>query len=206
MAIKEETLRLNFLVEGDQARKKIMDLNHSMEKSNASIRAMRKEREMLAKQGQTDTGRYKELTQAINAESNAVLQNKEKLATLQQQLSVENMTIAELTSRTRQLSIALGKAVPGTDNFKNLQSELTRTKERLHELKGQSDNTGNALKGITSSITKALGVVGVAVAGVKKLFQTVSGVTGNEPCSDFGKQKCSKIGNNRTVFSATTVQ
>ena len=32
------------------------------------------------------------------------------------------------------------------------------------------------------------------------------GVIGKKKCSDFGKMKCSKIGNNGTVFSATRVQ
>lgn len=31
-------------------------------------------------------------------------------------------------------------------------------------------------------------------------------VIGKKKCSDFGKMKCSKIGNNGTVFSATRVQ
>ena len=34
----------------------------------------------------------------------------------------------------------------------------------------------------------------------------VDGVIGKKKCSDFGKMKCSKIGNNGTVFSATRVQ
>ena len=55
---------------------------------------------------------------------------------------------------------------------------------------------------LTSLINEGIG----KLSDNPRLYDAALGVTGNEPCSVFGKQKCSKIGNNRTAFSATTVQ
>lgn len=74
--IREEDLRLNVIVNGDPARKKSLDLEKAINASTVSIRQMRKEQEMLAKQGQTDSARYKELSRAIKTETAAVKQNK----------------------------------------------------------------------------------------------------------------------------------
>ena len=175
MAIKEEHLKMTVTVAGDEARKQILDLTKAIEDSKSSIREMNKERGMLARNQQTNSSRYTDLTKAIKAESTAISQNKEKIADLQKQMSVENMTMAELTNRAKQLSAALRQAAPGTDNFKRLQEELRATKSRLDELKGGASNVSGSLKGMTSSFTKALGVVGVAFAGVKKLISAISG-------------------------------
>lgn len=175
MAIKDEHLKMTVTIAGDEARKQILDLTKAIEDSKSSIREMNKEREMLAKNQQTNSSRYTDLTKAIKAESTAISQNKEKIAELQKQMSVENMTMAELTNRAKQLSAALRQAAPGTDDFKRLQKELRATKGRLDELKGGASNVSGSLKGMTSSFTKALGVVGVAFAGVKKLISAISG-------------------------------
>ena len=77
--IREEDLRLNVIVNGDPARKKILDLEKAVDASSDSIRQMRKEQEMLARQGRTDTARYRELSQAIKTETASVKQNKSEI-------------------------------------------------------------------------------------------------------------------------------
>ena len=101
--IRDEDLRLNVIVNGDSGRKKILDLEKAVDASTASIRQMRKEQEMLAKQGQTDTARYKELSAAIKAETATVKQNKAEIEALRRQMSVNSMTIS------------LGKRAPPSD-------------------------------------------------------------------------------------------
>lgn len=53
MAIKDEILKMTVSVAGDEARKQILDLTQAIEDSNSSLRQMKKEREMLAKQNRT---------------------------------------------------------------------------------------------------------------------------------------------------------
>lgn len=175
MAIKDEILKMTVSVAGDEARKQILDLTQAIEDSNSSLRQMKKEREMLAKQNRTSSERYKELNKAIKAESDSVAQNKEKISALRNQMSISNMTIAELSNRAKQLQTALKNAVPGSSDFKRLQADLSETKTRMDELKGGSANVATSLKGMTTSLTKALGAIGLAFAGAKKLFQTFSG-------------------------------
>lgn len=63
--LREEDLQLNIIVGGDKARKQILDLEKSVKDTTASVKSMRKEQEMLAKQGQTNSARYRELTKSI---------------------------------------------------------------------------------------------------------------------------------------------
>ena len=160
--IREEDLRVNVVVNGDPARKKILDLEKAVDASTASIRQMRKEQEMLAKQGQTDSARYKELTQAIKTETASVKQNKAEMDALRKQMSLGSMTISELTNRAKQLRTQLAHAAPGSAEWKRLNQELSETNIRLNELRGQSGRAGAAINSFTSTLSKW--VVGFAGA------------------------------------------
>lgn len=87
---------------------------------------------------------------------------KTKLSQLEKQTKMNTMSLSELQKHLKLTNTALSKAVPGTQNWKNLQAEVNRTRQRLVELKGGADKAGAALKSMTG---KYLGI-GVAVAAL----------------------------------------
>ena len=99
---------------------------------------------------------------------------KTQLSDLEKQTKMNTMSLDELRKHLKLTNIALGKAVPGTQNWKNLQAEVTRTKQRLTELQGGAAKTGSALKSMTG---KFIGI-GTAVAllskGVKNAVSNIA--------------------------------
>lgn len=91
-------------------------------------------------------------------------EGKTKLSQLEKQTKMNTMSLSELQKHLKLTSAALSKAVPGTQNWKNLQAEVNRTRQRLVELKGGADKAGAALKSMAG---KYLGI-GVAVAALAK--------------------------------------
>ncbi len=166
--LREEDLRLNIIVGGDKARKQILDLEKSVKDTTASVKSMRKEQEMLAKQGQTDSARYRELTKSIKEGNASIADQKKSLSDLRGQLSVSSMTIAELTQRQRSLKKALDETQPGTEQWKQLSDELKTTSSRLVELKSQTGSTGTALSGLSGTLTKTIAGVTAAFVAVRK--------------------------------------
>ena len=69
---------------------------------------------------------------------------------------------------------------------------------------------GDIVRGATLGDLKAKGIAGIHVVKNKRsdelqaaLVIDAADVTGNKLCSDFGKMKCSKIGNNQIIVSLT---
>lgn len=89
---------------------------------------------------------------------------KTKLSQLEKQTKMNTMSLSELQKHLKLTSAALSKAVPGTQNWKNLQAEVNRTRQRLVELKGGADKTAASLKSMAG---KYLGI-GVAVSALGK--------------------------------------
>lgn len=164
--LKTETLTLKLVVNGDETRKKINDLETAVVNSRDSIKEMRKELANLAKQGQTDSARYKELTAAIKGENEAIKRNTASLAELRSKLSLNDMTIKELSGRIKTLRSELNKTKPNTKEWDNLSQQLKAARTRMAELGGSTQAAGGILKNIVPTFDLAtVGLKAIHAAG-----------------------------------------
>lgn len=87
----------------------------------------------------------------------------------QGQRKIDNTTksISELRKELKLAKTAMEKAVPGTQNFKNLQNEVKGTSARIKELTTGTKQVSSALKGLKAG---TLAVV-AAIAGVAKALK-----------------------------------
>lgn len=125
--IKSEDLRLNIIVNGDAGRKAILDTQKEVSNLEGALAKLKKtERDNSATIAETS----KKLADA-----------KSKYAELQRQLDINRKTMAELKSHITATRAALAKAVPGTDNWTALNSELLISQRRFDELSKQLRST-----------------------------------------------------------------
>jgi hypothetical protein len=164
--LKTETLTLKLVVNGDETRKKINDLETAIVNSRDSIKDMRKELTNLAKQGQTDSARYKELTAAIKAENEAIKKNTAELAQQRSKLSLNDMTIKELTERYKKLRSELNRTKPNTKEWEQLNKDLKETGARMRELGSGTKSTGGILEGLGKRIVPTFDVVSLGLKAV----------------------------------------
>ena len=164
--LKTETLTLKLVVNGDETRKKINDLETAVVNSRDSIKEMRKELTNLAKQGQTDSARYKELTASIKAENEAIKKNTAELTQLRSKLSLNDMTIKELTERYKKLRSELNRTKPNTKEWEQLNKDLKETGARMRELGSGTKSTGGILEGLGKRVVPTFDVVSLGLKAI----------------------------------------
>lgn len=164
--LKTETLTLKLVVNGDETRKKINDLETAIVNSRDSIKEMRKELTNLAKQGQTDSARYKELTASIKAENEAIKKNTAELTQLRSKLSLNDMTIKELTERYKKLRSELNRTKPNTKEWEQLNKDLKETGARMRELGSGTKSTGGILEGLGKRVVPTFDVVSLGLKAI----------------------------------------
>ena len=164
--LKTETLTLKLVVNGDETRKQINDLEKAVVNSRDSIKGMRKEMELLAKQGQTDSARYKELTAAIKSENDAIKKNTASLNELRSKLSMNDMTIKELAGRMKTLRNELNRTKPNTKEWDQLNQELKATGTRMRELGAGTNYTGGILGRLGKSVLPTFDVVTLGLKAI----------------------------------------
>lgn len=143
--IKEESLRLNIIINGDKARKQIADYEKGLDVLTRAQKRLTETRDRLAAAGKTETQQYREVEIAIKENAAAITDYNRKLENMRKGMPLTSMTLQELRKHAGQTRAALAKAVPGTENFTRLSNELQATKARMMELNRVTDATHKIL-------------------------------------------------------------
>ena len=181
--LKEENLRLNIIVNGDPARKEIGELERkTIDLANAK-EALRAEQKKVGIENGKNSRQYNELKERIKEYSQQIYENKIKLSTMRSELSLNLMTVSELSKRHAELRIAQRNTIPGTAAWKKYNTELQAVTARMAQLRAESTATEGAMCRMASGVNKYIGTVTAAFAaaamygsGLYKAVQTYSGL------------------------------
>ena len=91
--IRDEDLRLNIIINGDDGRKQIGELERALHDTNAKLETLHEKRKKLERQGKQDTQAYRSLSAQIGKAEKAANGYREKLAALHRQQSINTMTL-----------------------------------------------------------------------------------------------------------------
>lgn len=178
--LRDEDLRLNIIINGDAGRKEMAALERQIHDTGAKVDDLVAKRKQMEAQGQKDSAEYRKLTSEINKSTKALDGYRTRLETLRRQQSVNTMTLAELRKHISTTTIALNKAVPGTEQWQRLNAELKLSKARLAELQAQSKVTGTVVQNLANKINRYIGII---TAGFASMAFVISGI--NRSRKDF---------------------
>lgn len=175
--IKSEVLNLDIVVNGNKARKEMLDLKDTIEKETAGIKRMNDALNRMAKAGQEGSTRYRVLKRTLDETTASLEANKKRYKDLQQQIPLTGKTIAELRKEIAITRDALAKAVPGTENWKRLNAQLQEQRTRLKQLTTQAEATDKSMCGLVKTVRDySLAMQGV-FAAMSKGYQYVEQAT-----------------------------
>ena len=176
--LRDEDLRLNIIVNGDPARRKIGDLTREVRDLSNENRVLRKEQSLLRATGQQNTAQYKALTKQIKENLAIIKRNKAQLDSMRGSMAINCMTMDDLSRRATSLRIALRNTVPGTAAWQELANQLKAVTRRQEELKLMSKETGLTLGNIANGINRYIGLITAGFASLTLVKQIVSKVRG----------------------------
>jgi TP901 family phage tail tape measure protein len=174
--IREEDLRLNIIVNGDDGRKKIKEAEDAFNDWQESIRKTRAEMAELERQGKQNTVQYDNLKKRLDSQTASADKAKQRLDALTRRMNVNTMTIGELRKHVRNLSRELNQMDPRDARWKKLNAELQTTKNRLHELTGVSRGIQGVFDKLGfGKIEAAVGKLFVYYNAIKGIFSLFTG-------------------------------
>lgn len=176
--VRDEDLRLNIIVNGDPARRKIGDLTREVRDLSNENRVLRQEQSRLRATGQQNTAQYKSLTKQIKENLAIIKRNKAELNSMRSTMAINCMTMDDLSRRATSLRVALRNTVPGTAAWQELADQLKAVTRRQEELKAISKETGLTLGNIANGINRYIGLITAGFASLTIVKQIVSKVRG----------------------------
>jgi TP901 family phage tail tape measure protein len=173
--LKNEDLVLNIIVNGNSAQSEIGRLSRAMVDNKNKLKAAQSEMQLLERQGQTNSARYRQLQQDVTRYNQLLDAYRDRLAQVRQSLRLEDQTIGDLEKTLRRLQTLRRQATPGSETFNRLTQQMAAVSARLAELRGQAQSTGgilasmqNQLKSYFNSWVSGALALGTAVAGIRK--------------------------------------
>lgn len=174
--IKEEDLRLNIIVNGNDTRQKIGELSRSVEDLNTKNQQLEAQRKKLRAEGQKESQQYKDLTAQINTNKATIKGYQQQINSLRSSIKVSEMTMGELQQRAKQLNAQLRNAAPGTKQYDQLAKKLREVNTRMVELranvKGVSGVMGKLGLGGLQSLIGKLFIYYQVIRGIFKFFSS----------------------------------
>lgn len=172
--LRDEDLRLNIIINGDNGRKEIAALERSIHDTNAKMEALYAQRRKLEQQGKTETTTYRRVQAQIGKYNKELETSREKLAALQRQQNVNSMTLSELRSHISRTQIQLNKTDPKSPLWAKLNEELRLSKQRLAEMTAQSKVTNGVVGSMAERVNRYIGLITAGFASLAFVFSGVN--------------------------------
>lgn len=146
--IKSEVLNLDIVVNGNKVRKEMTDLKDAIEAGTRKAEELNK----ALKGEKKGSEQYKAITKALNETNAALSANQKRYRELENTIPLTEKTIAELRKEISMTRDALAKAVPGTENWRNLNARLQESRTQLKRLTDQSVATDKTMCGMVQTV------------------------------------------------------
>jgi len=136
--ITDEDLRLNLIVNGDGGRKQLLELERQITSTSAAIEETRKKMNAFEAAGKKAGQEYQSLSESLKVQQASLRKCQSEFKALQETVPLSSKTMRELKHQITATRAALERAVPGSDNWIQLNKKLQESKTRLKELTDQS--------------------------------------------------------------------
>ena len=121
-AIRDEDLRLNIIVNGDESQKRIGDLSRqTRDLANANFE-LRQEQRRLKAEGKENTELYRQNAAEIKKNAAIIKSNKEQMQQLRSEMKLDTLTISDLTQEQRRLRAVFNNAITGTTEWEKYKA------------------------------------------------------------------------------------
>lgn len=173
--IREEDLRLNLIVNGDDGRKRILDLRASVDDLTKKLDAEKKQVEKLTKAGKEETAQCKRHQKEVERLSKSLSKEKENLASQERQLKVNTMTMSELQHHIKAVNARLRETDPKTKLWQDLNKELNDSRKRFKELSGGAGLVQRAWNSAAGAVAVVAASIRAARRVLQGFFEKISG-------------------------------
>ena len=122
MSLKIDRVQLEIVIQQDQARQKMIELEDK-------IRSANRELKNIKKQSGENSDTYKKQAEVIK-------QLKQEYDNLYEEIGLTNLSLRDLGKRQKDLNAILRQLNPNTDAYKQYSEQLKEVKNRIKELRG----------------------------------------------------------------------
>lgn len=159
MSLKIDRVQLEIVIQQDQARQKMVELEDSLKKANSELRKIKKN-------SGENSDEYKKQVEVIK-------QLKQQYDDLYDEIGLTNLSLRDLGKRQKELNQILRNLSPNTDQYKQYSEQLKVVNNRIKELKGTANETRFSIAKLADGFNRYGTMAATAVASLTGLTLTM---------------------------------
>ncbi len=161
--ISDETLKFNVVINGNEGQREYNKLTRANKKLLEANEDLEKQAKKLRRSNKANADELAALEKQIQENNATIKENSDRMSDLTKEIGLSNLTMKQLKKEARDLQRTLDNLDPNDNNFKELSQQLVQVKNRMTELKAETNAT-------IDSLEDNLGTLENFGAGIGNLF------------------------------------
>lgn len=159
MSLKIDRVQLEIVIQQDQARQKMMELEEKMRSANRELQKTKKQ--------------FGETSEEYKRQANVLKQLQQEYDNLYEEIGLTNLSLRDLGKRQKDLNAILRQLNPNTALYKQYSEQLKEVNNRIKELRGTANETRFSLSKLTDGFNKYGAIAASAIAGLTGITLTM---------------------------------
>ena len=162
--ISDEILKLKIIVNGDEAQKRVLDLEKANNELAKRIVDLKNKEKELGSQRKKNADEIAKVRAEIGSLNKQMAENNKAIDAEIKSMNIMNLTVDQLRKRINDLNFTMKHMDPNSEGFKASQKELGQLSNRLGELRNGARNSSLTISGLADKFNHYSGLA-VAFAG-----------------------------------------
>lgn len=162
--VSDEILKLKIVVNGDEAQKRVLDLERANNQLANRISDLKNKEKELSSQRKKNPEEIAKIKSEINSLNKQIAKNREEIDLEIKSMDIMSLTVDQLRKRMNDLNFTMKHMDPNSAGYKASQEELGKLSNRLGELKNGSKNSSLSISALADKFNHYSGLA-VAFAG-----------------------------------------
>lgn len=159
MSLKIDRVQLEIVIQQDQARQKMIELEERMRSANRELQKTKKQ--------------FGETSEEYKKQTEVIKQLQQEYDNLYEEIGLTNLSLRDLGKRQKDLNAILRQLNPNTELYKQYSEQLKEVNNRIKELRGTANETRFSLSKLTDGFNKHGAIAASAIAGLTGITLTM---------------------------------
>ncbi|MBE7649158.1 phage tail tape measure protein [Tenacibaculum finnmarkense] len=143
--IHDEQLKLDVIINGNDAQKKLGELQQKKRDLKAANDDLRKAKALLVAQGKKETEEFKNLSDQLKENNQSLQEARESEKKLTKEIGLSGLTSKQLYSEKKKLKQLMDSFTPNSEQWRKYAHELSAVDHRLSEVKDEYNEVKDSL-------------------------------------------------------------
>lgn len=174
--ISDEILKLKIIINGDEAQKRVLDLERANNTLASRINDLKEKEKELSRQRSKDPEQINKIKNEIKQLTAAMADNNKKIDEEIKSMNILSLTSDQLKKRIADLSFTMSHMNPNSPAYREAKEEMDKLNGRMKELKNGSSSSAFSIQNLSAKFSQYSGVITAATATLAGFALSVQSV------------------------------